>query len=1651
MSGLDTGLGDGGLIPSSSPFTESHSPVRSIETPEYKTGRQLQREMITRVDPSIGFWGTIGHALATETVAGEFIRWLETPNFESTGYVPTKKDLQEYASDLPQEVLERVIDETDSFPGFLFELDQARISIRRRKEIYSGGTMGAVGGFAASMLAMGGEAVAMTLLLGAALPAGGAAALGLRGSGTMFKASTGARRMAGAGKAALGNLVVDIPLEAARYELDKTMTPTDLIIGLSASAGLGGAIGAWKPHIYLDLKHQIAERAAKLKAAKEGGDDAAAEAVEAEARIRVTPNSEDAEDLASMPRGYDSDEPGSLLAEAKVRNVETTKTTEVVEEVDLTPGLAGTDWDVAAPRMAVSRKKIPEGSSPVDFVKQRAGRSTKLGDELPTELGGTVTAGSKSDVLYHRSLLNEQSPALLQRMDAWVKTFLGTTKYKRAKLSVSASDATKGFTPEEAQLAKEYAEAVKRRTAQLDIDEGGVPLNRRASIEQELDESVTGARATLTKNKTVNKTVKELRAELLEKRRAAKDEAIGKQVDRDLDKLDEAAIAREARRLGVSERTIKVGGQGLKDALRKASIKTASTGTATVQRLPSLPGTKSSATVSVKPRSKPAVKVTFVGKLEHALWKIAKSRNNGQTKLVESLKAAGVENPEVLALAFAAKVEKLVGRSLRENWEKPVIADFKELADGKWARKLDDGTVFKPKKGEHLFDVTTKQDIGVEADLFPNSNVRVKNVSNKAEADELRELPMSAEPETLVTSADGQTVTVVPGSAFGSVAYETGAVARRGLDTVQGGREKAAMAIDSLEAFMRHFAPDTKWLQSIGRGFDRIFTGITSRVLGGETELMRRFVRTFLDDPMSGSHSVTSMIRANADVAISKLQWTYKKAAMAAAEEGQKFVDLDVVRAVRSGLTHEELVVHQDYGRFVADAAEGVRDFYKSVLKHGKEGGVFTGSIPDDIAYFHRQWSPTKLEDWLQKNFAGNYKKGQEAVRGLIKAAIKKKNDAAKALTDGQMNSMSARIFEYMSDRTAKRDWESTRSMVSKMKETLTEEFTADAAKQGKVVTGEAGEVLGKEIARDVDDFIDMIVPRMDGSNPHISYGRPRIGLDESHKGSVTLADGTKMEVHIDEFMDNDILANTRRYAQKVLGGVEMRKGVKAVFGDADTSYADIEKQIRQAAREAGEDHKVDFYLRVASHTYRSLTGQQLYNKGAMKWAAGVSALNHSTLGMTLGFAQIPEMANILARTGWKAAWQQFEFSDIRKVFLMGLRDAKNKRKTGQVGMGLMDDADDLSSTLETWTGMAGDYGRNDHFMHRMDEIGFDSDYVSKARFMQGLEKGRQFASLNPLGIMPMDTFMRRWASRASFQHFVNTAYKIDEKGIAVLSDTWWSQSKKRFAQIGMSVEDVEKISKVLRDPDLIEYQGGVLGPHKVKNLLLDKVKPEDQAIVNKFVLSLRKHTDSMIQRQTYGETPEWVNTNIGKFISQFRVFSIVAKSKQLAQGVARADAVEAGNIVGAGALGILAYTTMSYYKALGQENPEEWFAERMDADHLIRGGVSRMGMTTILPMLLDPIAKMTTGQALFNKQMRSTGQAMGPLEGSTAWSAMERVKDTALGVIPQTLFRDAASTENLSSYEARNAQSLIWLLKIPGIDQLINSQYISPLDSRNN
>jgi hypothetical protein len=1107
--------------------------------------------------------------------------------------------------------------------------------------------------------------------------------------------------------------------------------------------------------------------------------------------------------------------------------------------------------------------------------------------------------------------------------------------------------------------------------------------------------------------------------------------AVKGQVERKWDQLGRQKNGKASRRryatvLGVDPALIKAGGDVLKRATIQAAIKAAKRGYAIVGEVGKPKGVAfPTAAVIGK------VRYDLAGNAEQMLWKLATARGKNskeaKSKIISYLKERGIEDPEKLAKEFKARVKQNV-KEIPEGRSRIYVADLAEMELESARRVRPDGTVYKPEKGDSLFGERREIDFKVDADLvdeaadsstFKGTNIKKDDPDvDPNDIDDLNQKDPEDVEEAIIT--DDKNEPVAAGDSDDADAVNEFMRTPENYDTPNRGGTLATES-DQAVGFRSWLAnkmdrfgkvPGLSLIPWVGDFFYSAFTPVVYRFLNSKSDKVRRVAAIFFDDPRGhGQSSVMAIARVNFERITGALQEQMAIAGEAARRQGRKLMDRDIIRMARSG---------KEFDGPEGIAVNALRDFYKKILKYAKEEGLPVDNIPDDISYVTRAWNPSKFRAIVEK--LGGGEKGRQKVTNFLAEAILAKNSGNTAkLTEKQAKAVAKRIAEFLNNPEAKRSFNNSVTTLDSLKKQLVEELSDiqdDALAEAGGVVGLAEDLIG-------------IIARNHTDAPNLSFGRSRINLDELFSKTI---DG--VEVHIDELMDMDLNLLTRRYAHQAIGAVSARKGIAQLFnGDPDKTMVDVRKLIRESAQDAGDSAKeIDMYERMVDVAYKTLTGQRVYNQTVMKIAQANNMFAQATLGMTMGFAQIPEMANIVCRSGFQAAFEQFNLRDFISTFGMGFRKSRMKSEV-----------DELSSCIETFTGIAGDHSRGDHFMRRMDDIGFDDTEFTSTTIGKVFDTGRLVSVLNPFGVMPMDTMMRRWASRASFQHFMNTAFSIAEDGKVVLKRSWWRNSKERFAQLGMNEDDVNRIVKVLRNPDYVKYQRGHFGRYKVKSFDFSKVK--DQEIVDKFVMALRRSTDSMVQRQTFSEMPAWMNTEFGKLFSQFRVFAVVAKSKQLAAGLARADAYELANVVGGAGLATLGYVMQTYYRSLGQADPERYWEDKTgDNEKLIRSAIMRSGYSTIFPSLIDLASKQTTGHGIFDSSGRTTGQAVDPLEGSTLYSNYSKIKELTSATMA-AVFQDRQFTQQ----DWRHLQGLVWAAKIPALDQLINTQLISkaPISNR--
>lgn len=1465
----------------------------------------------------LSFFGKLGQAFTYDTDTGEAIRdYILSPDFVTDKeFVATPEVMEQAAYGLDEETKQRIADIAVSYAHLLHEADDARRMQKYREELFKGGILDKAGGVLATIIGSGSEAVAATALAGslgffAGGPVGSAAAavsttgmkikrlkttLNAIGMGWSY-----GRKARGAAKAATTALAIDVPLEMARYGMDKTLKPRDVFFALAASGSLSAGLGAWKPDMFL---RQF--------------DDAVRQAITEESIefLEATGRTDMAAFLKLKPSETNLVDPRSL-DEVTERTQELRRLEQARDALEAAPGQYGLPGRV------------------VGVEQQDMGRWT---DEL-TKVNKRIERAEES----LQQAVHQSTPV--------------------RELSQKALES------EARRLGVQFA---KSDTFAL----GASPSKNRARLRQQVEEA---------------------------RQRSVEGEMARKQGIRNVEGIEDTAILRTmAEDLGV------IVTPGMRNSVKKLKEAIVDAGVAGTKKksITKIKKFTTSGKNVLRKVSARGTKLNFDSALSHALYRVAGRDFKGREDLINALREYGIDNPEELGKALRQAVdgkvkgykrkpksvrvdsEKLLGRKIagREDVAFDMRLDVDILSEYGLARRIEEGS----KIDESLKAIRKADKKAMDKSL--------KKTVKQAMREDLSH-PVTDEPDLAIVVDGVETgrgphidgvrdVSVEDYRAITDELYE------------EGGR--TAENATGAERSARHAEGASKetpfWLGGrVTHWLNELLTPAAIKLAKQPAKLVQDFAHAFLEFSRGGGRNVHSLVKDNVQRNMIQLSTDLTAARREAAKHGFKFDEQSVVRAYtnpqRSGLSRAEQL-----------GVEALEKFHKTMEAYATKHGLLKNPLPDSGHYFHRIWSPTSFakhnEDDMIQFFTEAILSGQRKFKtGDVKRF---------SLSESGARAAAKRIVKYGTDPQAYVSHKKSQQFLGEVRKDLEEEISA-----GKLDLNDD----------EIEAILDCITSKV-GNEPHQGFAKHRILLDENYVGT----SGAMKDVHIDEFMNRDIEGICAQYCHRLVGAVETRKAMEAVFGRPDITFEEAISDLRTAAKKESPDitdKELDFIETTALATFRRATGQPLWEAGetAVRWAMAMQAFAQGTMGQMLGLAQLAEVASVLMRSSLTAASQSFNLKAIPETFLMGLRKEKGLRGSdGRL-------TDKVAAELESFMAVGADYHIGEHLMRRLDDMGYDKS-LKQNHIEYFLEKGRMVSLLNPLAIMPMDTFLRRWATKAHFQNFVNEAYKLKD-GKPALVDTWWRKSRTRLKQMGLNDNELDRVIKALQDPDVIQVKKGLLGPYKVMDVDFTKVK--DQQAYDMLAMAIRRGVDSTVQRQGMGELPLWMSTSlIGKLLTQYRVFAVASRAKQLAAGISRADASEAVNVIGSAGLGYLGFQLLTYGRALTKpENEREaYLLENSGWEIALKSGFMRSSYSTILPMLVDPAAKIMGFDPVFTSNMRTTGLGINVVEGAVPWGMIKKV-ETAL---------EALGDSPYTKRDAKDLMRILWFLKIPGVDQTVN------------
>ena len=427
----------------------------------------------------------------------------------------------------------------------------------------------------------------------------------------------------------------------------------------------------------------------------------------------------------------------------------------------------------------------------------------------------------------------------------------------------------------------------------------------------------------------------------------------------------------------------------------------------------------------------------------------------------------------------------------------------------------------------------------------------------------------------------------------------------------------------------------------------------------------------------------------------------------------------------------------------------------------------------------------------------------------------------------------------------------------------------------------------------------------------------------------------------------NMLAEKSKQDYQKILN--EIRKGY------------DLPEVAKKYKTRTGQIRK-DFELATLETIYKNIIGiptEANIKGGTASILRNLRKYNYANVFNQVGFAQIPEMGNIIGTAGVRS-------------FVKYIPEFKNiltRAKDGKLSNEFLDE-------IETLVSGTGSNRLVDSVINRSDDFAGMTSKVGKIE--KTLDVATRITS-DFSGFHAVDTLSRRLATITSFDKLARHA-----TGKLKLSPA----DIKRYTNIGFSDEELQAVFRNIKQNSSF-VEGGLTG-RKIRRLNVDDW--DDQDLVNKMSLYMNRHLRRVIQENNYGEMMAMgADGSLGKTLFQFRNFVTTAYSKQLLHGLHMRDFTFFSSFMTSTMLAGLVYVGQQYAQAVGKTGEErDDFLERRLSPEAIGGATfQRNTYSTLLPAFIDTGAYLSGADPFLN--YRSSGLETNIWTGNPTISLIEK------------------------------------------------------------
>lgn len=628
----------------------------------------------------------------------------------------------------------------------------------------------------------------------------------------------------------------------------------------------------------------------------------------------------------------------------------------------------------------------------------------------------------------------------------------------------------------------------------------------------------------------------------------------------------------------------------------------------------------------------------------------------------------------------------------------------------------------------------------------------------------------------------------------------------------------------------------------------------------------------------------------------------------------------------------------------VLKGVNATKKLFKTMLDDLKKDGV-TGAadILDNPNYFPRHWSISQMQT-IQDSI------GIDKVINFLKNSLVK---GSVDLSDADGLKLARHIWKVIN--TSK----------------FGDGFSVDRILRTTDET-ELRNLIGDYSDLDTNEIEDLVKVLLKPSKPQVPARlRRRASFDETHEEVI---DGKKIK--FTDMLDNNTEGVVGAYVNQMSGHVAFaRVGIKSKLDyqkilDKIREGYDLPEVAKKYSSKSGQAKK-RYELSTLDTIYKNIIGIPIEKDISSTTATVLRNLrkyNYANVFNQVGFAQIPELGNIIGTAGVRTFVKYIpEFKNI-------LTRAKNGKLTNE-----------FLDEIETLVSGTGSNRLIDSVINRTDDFAGMTNKVGRAE--KYLDVATRITS-DFSGFHAVDTLSRRLAAITSFDklaRFATGKLKLSASDI------------KRYKNIGFSEEELQAVFKNIREKSTF-IEGGLTG-RKIRRLNVDQW--DDQNLVNKMSLYMNRHLRRVIQENNYGEMIALGNLegSLSKTLMQFRTFVFNAYAKQLLHGLHMRDFTFFSSFVSSTMLAGLAYVAQQYVQAAGKGESErqEFLEERLSPEAIASATFQRNTYSTLLPAVVDTGSYMLGFNPMFN--YRSSGLDTNLWTGNPTWTLGEK----AVGAVRAT------------------------------------------------